>query len=335
MYILGIETSCDETAVSILDIESGKNFKILSEVVFTQEKVHELYGGVVPELAAREHLTAVTIVFEKALLEANLKLKDIDCICVTRGPGLKGSLLIGYNFAKGVCSTLNKSFIGVNHIEGHILSVQLDNPALEFPFLSLIASGGHTELIQVNGLGDYSVISRTTDDAAGEAFDKAANLLGIPYPGGAALAAIADTVTSSTFSLPRVMHGKRDFSFSGLKTAISLLIQKESKNLEAAKAELCYAIQNSIVEALIDKVDDAVKITGIKNLGVAGGVSANACLRRKLTAKKNVTTYFPENKHTTDNATMIAYAGGLRYLRGDITPLKEEVLARWPVETLK
>ena len=231
-FILGIESSCDESAAAILQYEiDSSDVHIVSEFISSQVALHQSYGGVVPELAAREHLRNLPFVVSEVLDRAKLAVKDLSSIAVSRGPGLKGCLLMGLNFARGLALSATVPLIGVNHIEAHLLSARLDNPDLEYPFLALIVSGGHTEVHYVPEVGKYELIARTIDDAAGEAFDKSANLLGFPYPGGAALAALAGEASSSRFKLPKVMRESEGFSFSGLKTAIALLVRKHEEDL--------------------------------------------------------------------------------------------------------
>lgn len=331
MFILGIESSCDETAISIIE-QQGLSFKVLSERISSQAKLHEKYGGVVPEVAAREHIKALPLIYDQVMREANLKLSQIATIAVTCGPGLKGCLLSAMNFAEGLACYSAANLVAVNHIEGHLLVSMLDNPELKPPYLSLIVSGGHTEIVQVKDLGDYTIISRTIDDAAGEAFDKSADLLGFAYPGGAKLAALADSVTSSRFTLPRIMPNRMEFSFSGLKTAIALLIQKHRQQLlqdASLKAELAYTIQSAIVSQLRERLELAIKQTNIRKLALGGGVSANQALRRAVLDIPKSESYFTRANWCTDNATMIAYAGAL--VPRKYTPL---VYPRWPLEDL-
>lgn len=322
MKILAIESSCDETAVSICETQE---FAVISELISSQVKLHAEYGGVVPELASREHLKNLPWITKQALKDANLTMRDIDLISVTGGPGLLGCLLMGYNFAKGL-SIVNKIPLQViNHIEGHLLSPCI-NQEVTFPALGLVVSGGHTEIHLINAPGDYKLLSRTIDDAAGEAFDKSANLLGFEYPGGKELAELADTVNKSEFKLPKIMPGKTEFSFSGLKTAISLLIKKHPEK----RSELAFTIQEAIVNHITEKLLLAVDSTGINTILVSGGVSANKHLRKRL-PELNLKPYFPEFRHCVDNATMIAYAGSTR-LKTKSYDLP--VNPRWRVEDL-
>ena len=337
MLCLGIETSCDESAIAVLDITNGSPAKILAEEISSQSEVHEVYGGVVPELASREHLRNLPIILDNVLARAEKSLNEMDLIAVTRGPGLLGCLLVGLNFAQGLSLATEIPVLGINHIEGHILAGQLDNPELTFPYIALVVSGGHTEIIAVHALGRYEVIARTLDDAAGEAFDKAAHIMGFSYPGGAKLADLADQGSKSSFKLPRVMRESPGFSFSGLKTAISMLVDK---NREAMKtdsniaASIAWTIQDSIIDALIFKLKQAISDSGFSRVLVTGGVSANKELRKRVSALKNVSSYFPSLSHCTDNAAMIAFAGALRFMKGDKIISNSEAIARWPVEQL-
>lgn len=336
MLILGIESSCDETAASIVRMVKGQRLEVLSEVISSQVDLHKAYGGVVPELAAREHLHNLPRVVSVAEERAGISIESIDLISYTRGPGLKGCLLMGDRFAKALAITNGKSLQGVNHVEAHLLSPMIDNQELRFPFLGLVVSGGHTELYIVRGLGCYELVARTIDDAAGEAFDKSANLLGMEYPGGAKLALLADSIGSSRYKLPAVMTERPEFSFSGLKTAISLMIKREGEYGD--RAELAYSIQEAIVSAIIRKVAFATERYGIKEIAISGGVSANRRLREELANIKGVNLFCARSLLCTDNATMIAFLGGLYEQQGDdngcsaqFDRLKMEVRARWPI----
>ncbi len=334
MLVLGIETSCDESAVALIELDSNARPKLLGELISSQNNIHEQYGGVVPELASREHLRNLPLLYDSLLSSANKTIQDIDLIGVTQGPGLKGCLLIGISFARGLSESMGKPLVGVNHIEGHLLAPRLDNPNLEFPYLCLIVSGGHTEIIEVRGVADYHLVTRTQDDAAGEAFDKSANLLGLPYPGGARLAALADTLKQSPLKLPKVMREQEGFSFSGLKTAFLLLVKQNQQNLndEIIKAQLAFAAQEAIVDTLIHKVGIALKERGISRLAVSGGVAANRRLREAVSSIKGVSSYFPTTLHSTDNAAMISYVAAARWQKG-IKSQDLSVMPRWPVES--
>lgn len=336
MLVLGIETSCDETAVALMSFSSAGIPTILTEEISSQAALHELYGGVVPELASREHLKNLPLLVEKVLGDSNVTLSELAGVAVTRGPGLQGCLLMGLCYAKGLAVSVGVPLVGVNHIEGHLLGPKLDNPELSFPYLGLVVSGGHTELHLVEGVGRYRVLARTTDDAAGEAFDKSANLLGLGYPGGAKLASLADTVSSSPFSLPKVMREAEGFSFSGLKTAVALLVRRNEGALcdPEKKAQIAYSVQDAIVDVLCYKLGRAIEAMGIRRVVVTGGVSANRCLRGRVSEIANVDVYFPTFSHSMDNAAMIAYVGGLRLGAGEGMPLDADVLSRWPVETM-
>ena len=338
MLVLGIESSCDETAVALVEFDAASRPRVVYEEISSQIKLHALYGGVVPELAAREHLANLPILIDRALQYVNTNELTIDLVAVTQGPGLKGCLLIGLEFAKGYCLANQIPLIGVNHIEGHVHAAKLDSPDLTEPFMALIVSGGHTEIVKVNKIGSYEVLARTIDDAAGEAFDKSANLLGFEYPGGAKLASLADTVSSSRFELPKVMRESQGFSFSGLKTAISLLLKRNHEDLKDAKlkAELAFAIQESIVDALLFKLSQELKNHEVSAITISGGVACNRRLREKIKTITELPVILPSIHHCVDNAAMIALAGGLRFLNRETKSLESmyphEVQARWPIE---
>ena len=340
-YLLAIETSCDETAVAAFELTASAP-RLISEEISSQTDLHKLYGGVVPELASREHLQALPVLTNKLLSDSGISSNQIDAIAVTCGPGLKGCLLMGIGFAKGLSLAHGIPVIGINHIEGHALSAQLDNPELKFPYLAVIVSGGHTEIQILHDVGSYQLIARTIDDAAGEAFDKSANLLKFEYPGGPKLAALADTVSATRFSLPRVMRDSEGFSFSGLKTAISLRVREQGAAIAEPeiRAELAHAIQLAIVEALVRKVEQAVRSTGIQRVAICGGVAANRALRAALAGLAGVTIYAPAMRHCMDNAAMIGYAAALRLQKGcnvcsTDSNLSLEPRARWPLEELQ
>lgn len=334
MLALGIETSCDESAVALLEFDSKNKPRLLGELISSQNAIHEQYGGVVPELASREHLRNLPLLYDSLLTTANKSIDDLELIGVTQGPGLKGCLLIGISFARGLSEATGKPLVGVNHIEGHLLAPRLDNPDLEFPYLCLIVSGGHTEIIEVRGVAEYHLVTRTQDDAAGEAFDKSANLLGLPYPGGAKLAALADTIRESPLKLPKVMREQEGFSFSGLKTAFLLLVRQNESKLkdESVKAQLAFAAQEAIVDTLVHKTSIALKERGISRLAVSGGVAANRRLREAVSSLKGISSYFPTSLHSTDNAAMIAYVAAERWQKG-IKSQDLLVKPRWPVES--
>ncbi|NDC38521.1 MAG: tRNA (adenosine(37)-N6)-threonylcarbamoyltransferase complex transferase subunit TsaD [Proteobacteria bacterium] len=337
-YLLAFETSCDETAVAVFDLSTGMP-RLVGEEISSQTELHKLYGGVVPELASREHLRALPLLTHKLLSEHGLSFQDCGVLAVTQGPGLKGCLLMGIGFAQGISLAHTIPLMGVNHIEGHALSAQMDNPELTPPYLVVIVSGGHTEIHLVEAQGRYRLIARTIDDAAGEAFDKSANLLHFEYPGGPKLAALADTVTATRFVLPRVMREAQGFSFSGLKTAIALRVREQGAALEdpVVRAELAHAIQGAIVEAIAFKVRQAVAEIGVSVVALCGGVAANRALRAALAALPGVRMYAPTLPHCMDNAAMIGYAAGLRILADrDVAQVGQALVprARWPLEEL-
>lgn len=331
-YILGIETSCDDTGVAVCGIENGK-ITLIDELLSSQIDAHKEYGGVVPEVASRLHLTNLPILYDEIFKRNDFKKEDLNAIGVTQGPGLKGCLLMGVNFAKGVSFSLKKPLIGVHHIKAHIMAALMDNEELTFPFLAIVVSGGHTEIVEVNSINDMKVLTRTIDDAAGEAFDKSANLLGFDYPGGAALSKIADSVTSSEFSLPKVMTEAEGFSFSGLKTAISLLIKKNQDflNDEKTKASLCFAIQDAIVGAIIYKTKKILRNKKYKSVVLAGGVAANKYLRKKLGELQGITLYCPKFTHCQDNGAMVSYLASMMYKEKMFIENNAEVYPRWDI----
>ncbi len=320
MIILGLESSCDETAAAL--IEDGKT--ILSSVVSSQVPVHKEFGGVVPELASREHVDNICFVVEQCLQEAELDWKQIDAIAVTRGPGLVGALLVGMAYAKGLAYALKIPFVGVNHLDGHIASILLDHPQAEFPALSLVVSGGHTSLFYLKEPGNYQEISRTCDDAAGEALDKLAKHLGLGYPGGPIIDRLAPRGNPKTiaFAIPRTSRNALDFSFSGIKTAaLRHMQQNHLEPLENAEEvpqpilDLVASYQSSIVDQLLDRLRKALKSHPVRSVQVSGGVSCNSELRRRSKeafSRQELKVYFPQPRLTTDNAAMIAAAGAAR-----------------------
>ncbi|MGY6091191.1 tRNA (adenosine(37)-N6)-threonylcarbamoyltransferase complex transferase subunit TsaD [Avibacterium paragallinarum] len=339
MRILGIETSCDETGVAIYDEEKG----LIANQLYTQIALHADYGGVVPELASRDHIRKTTPLIQAALQEANLRPEDIDGIAYTCGPGLVGALLVGSTIARSLAYAWNVPAIGIHHMEGHLLAPMLEENAPHFPFVALLVSGGHTQLVRVDGVGSYEVLGESIDDAAGEAFDKTAKLLGLDYPGGAALARLAQQGTPNRFIFPRPMTDRPglDFSFSGLKTFAANTIQqaiKEEGELTAqTKADIAYAFQQAVVETLAIKCRRALKETGFKRLVIAGGVSANQQLRQSLAelmAQLGGEVFYPQPQFCTDNGAMIAYTGFLRLKQGESSPLEIEVKPRWAMTDL-
>ena len=324
--ILSLETSCDETAAAV--IENGR--KILSNVVFSQIDLHELYGGVVPEIASRAHMEACDRVIDQALREAGMRLEDVDALAVTKGPGLVGALLTGVNCMKGLAFAAGKPLVGVNHIEGHVSANYLTHPDLEPPFLCLVVSGGHSHLVEVADYGVYRLIGQTADDAAGEAFDKAARVLGLPYPGGPRIDALAEEGNPDAFALPKPKTaGRYDYSFSGLKTAfINTVHGIEQRGEPLPKADLAASFRKAVCRELTDKAERAIREQasgdGKRAFAMAGGVSANRELRRAAQAmcsRQQVKLYMPEIPLCTDNGAMIGSAAYYRLIRGEIADL--------------
>lgn len=324
MFILGIDTSCDDTAAAV--IMDGK--KVLSSIISNQEMIHKRYGGIVPELASRRHIEMIWPVTEEALRVAGVSLGDLSGIAVCYGPGLIGSLLVGCSFAKAVCYSRNITLIPVNHIEGHIFSSFLKEDGsvldIEFPFLALIVSGGHTSLYRVDGFGDYRELGRTRDDAAGEAYDKVAKLLGLGYPGGPVIDGLAKDGDPDAIRFPRAyLSGSLDFSFSGLKTAVRLEIQGTEVRRQRTE-DIAASFQAAVIDVIIKKVEIALKIEGLKTLAVSGGVGANSTLRKELirvAEERGLRLFMPPLQFCTDNAAMIALAGYYNYQRGIVAGL--------------
>lgn len=331
--ILGIESSCDDTSAAVIQ---GK--KILSNVVSTQ-KIHQNYGGVVPELASRAHLQNIIPVVHQAIQLANINKKAIDAISFTRGPGLLGSLLVGTSFAKSLSMSLNVPLIEVNHMQGHIFAHFIEDESKEnisFPFLCLTVSGGHTQIVQVNDYFNMEVLGETLDDAAGEAFDKIGKILGLEYPAGPTIDKLSQNGDKDKFKFPLPKLEGIKFSFSGIKTSVLYFIQKElQKNPDFIKENLediCASVQKTILSSLLDKLKLAIEITGIKNVAIAGGVSANSELRReikKFELEKNCKTFIPKFEYTTDNAAMIAVVGSIKYEHNKFSDLKTIATARY------
>jgi len=317
MRILGIESSCDETGVALVDASGSATPRLLGHALHSQIEMHQAYGGVVPELASRDHIRRVLPLTDAVLAQAGLPLSAVDAIAYTRGPGLAGALLVGSGVACALGFALNKPVIGVHHLEGHLLSPFLSADPPEFPFVALLVSGGHSQLMRVDGIGRYEMLGETIDDAAGEAFDKSAKLMGLGYPGGPALSRLAEQGDPQAFKLPRpLLHsGDLDFSFAGLKTAVLTQAKKLGGELEARKADLAASTQAAIVEVLLKKSMAALKGSGLRRLVVAGGVGANKPLRQQLNAacaKAGARVHYPELHLCTDNGAMIAMAAAMR-----------------------
>ncbi len=334
MKVLGIESSCDETGIAVLDVETGE----LHQRLYSQIERHREYGGVVPELASRDHVAkAGPMIIE--LLEATGGVDSLDGIVYTRGPGLIGALMVGASIARGMGWALNKPVLGVHHMEGHLLAPMLSADKPEFPFVALLVSGGHSMLVDVQAVGHYQILGETLDDAVGEAFDKTAMLLGLPYPGGPELAALAAGVTESELVFPRPMVDRPglEFSFSGLKTFALNTIQRLSPLSEQDRAEIAFAFERAVVETLQIKCQRALQHAGYRSLVVAGGVGANRRLRQQLAVmaeKHGYKVSFPAMEYCTDNGAMIAYAGGLRMAAGQQDVDVSDVLPRWSLEDL-
>ncbi len=334
MRVLGIETSCDETGVAIYDEHQG----ILSHKLYSQVKLHADYGGVVPELASRDHVRKIVPLIKQALSEANCTEKDLDGIAFTQGPGLVGALLVGSSVARSLAYAWQLPAVGVHHMEGHLLAPMLDEPAPEFPFVALLVSGGHSMMVEVKGIGQYKVLGESVDDAAGEAFDKTAKLLGLDYPGGPLLAKLAEKGEAGHYDFPRPMTTKPglDFSFSGLKTFAANTI-RECDGSEQAHANIAYAFQEAVVDTLAIKCKRALKHTRLKRLVIAGGVSANKQLREQLAEMmKGIKgqVFYPRFEYCTDNGAMIAYAGLQRLKAGETESLATKARPRWSLEDL-
>jgi N6-L-threonylcarbamoyladenine synthase len=336
MITLGIETSCDETGIAIYDSEDG----LLANQLHSQIKLHAKFGGVVPELASRDHIKRLLPLLKLALKEAELTLDKINLIAYTQGPGLLGTLLTGASFAQSIALTNNIPIMGIHHLEGHLLAPLLEDNPPEFPHLALLVSGGHTQLIKVEDIGEYTLLGQSIDDAAGEAFDKTAKLLGLGYPGGPAISKLAEDGDPKKFELTRPMINRPglDFSFSGLKTQVRNLYQN---NPDSLKADIAASFEQTIIDTLIIKTKRALKETNLKTLIISGGVSANKKLRSSMKeqlSKMGVSVHYPRVEFCTDNGAMIAIAGSMRAQKfginyADITPCAIKAQARWALHT--
>ncbi|WP_184525833.1 tRNA (adenosine(37)-N6)-threonylcarbamoyltransferase complex transferase subunit TsaD [Variovorax sp. Sphag1AA] len=342
MFVLGIESSCDETGVALVEAGASGLPRLASHALHSQIAMHQAYGGVVPELASRDHIRRVLPLAESVFAQAGQRLSDVDVVAYTRGPGLAGALLVGAGVACALGAALGKPVLGVHHLEGHLLSPFLSADPPEFPFVALLVSGGHTQLMRVDGVGKYELLGETIDDAAGEAFDKSAKLMGLPYPGGPWLAKLAESGDAAAFKLPRpLLHsGDLDFSFAGLKTAVLTQAKKLGDELESRKSDLAASTQAAIVEVLLKKSLGAIEQTGLTRLVVAGGVGANRSLRDQLNAacaKRGVRVHYPELHLCTDNGAMIAMAAAMRLQAGIQQPTERyafDVKPRWPLASL-
>ena len=334
MLILGIESSCDETGLALYDTEEG----LISQALHSQVDLHADYGGVVPELASRDHVRKITPLTRLILKDGNKSLSDLDGIAYTAGPGLMGALLVGASFAKSLAWSLNIPSIGVHHMEAHLLAPLIETTnAPDLPFIALLVSGGHTQLVHVKALGDYKILGESLDDAAGEAFDKTAKLLGLGYPGGPKIAAKAEFGDPTRFKFPRPMTDRPglDFSFSGLKTFALNTVHNNSPLSEQDKADIALAFELAAVDTLTIKCKRAIDQTRVKHLVIAGGVSANTRLREKLTSSLSAQVIYAPLELCTDNGAMIAYAGALRLQAGQRSDLSIITRARWPMDQLE
>jgi N6-L-threonylcarbamoyladenine synthase len=342
MLVLGIESSCDETGVALVEATGGAVPVLRADALHSQIDMHQAYGGVVPELASRDHIRRVLPLAERVLFQAGATLDQIDVVAYTRGPGLAGALLVGAGVACALGAALDKPVLGMHHLEGHLLSPFLGADPPEFPFVALLVSGGHTQLMRVDGVGRYELLGETIDDAAGEAFDKSAKLMGLGYPGGPALSRLAQQGDPQAFKLPRpLLHsGDLDFSFAGLKTAVLTQAKKLGPELEARKADLAASTQAAIVDVLVKKSMVALERTGLRRIVVAGGVGANKLLRAELDAacaRRGVRVHYPELQFCSDNGAMIAMAAAMR-LQANVQAATKvyafDVKPRWPLAEL-
>jgi N6-L-threonylcarbamoyladenine synthase len=334
MRVLGIETSCDETGIAVYDGEKG----LLSHVLYSQIAIHADYGGVVPELASRDHIRKTLPLIKEALQQAGVHADSIDGVAYTAGPGLSGALLVGASIGRSLAMAWGKPALAVHHMEGHLLAPMLEANSPQFPFIALLVSGGHTQLVRVDGIGQYQLLGESVDDAAGEAFDKTAKLMGLDYPGGPLLAKLAVSGNPKKYKFPRPMTDRPglDFSFSGLKTAASNVIAAEG-NSPQVQADIAASFQQAVVDTLVFKCQRALTDTGLKTLVVAGGVSANTSLREQLQlllSKMKGEVFYPRKEFCTDNGAMIAFAGYQRLKAGQQQDLSIGVTPRWPMTEL-
>jgi N6-L-threonylcarbamoyladenine synthase len=343
MKILGIESSCDETGVAVLEMPSDGQPRLLADALHSQVEMHQAYGGVVPELASRDHIRRLVPLLRQVVEQAGVPLPELDAIAYTRGPGLAGALLVGAGVACSLAAALDRPVIGVHHLEGHLLSPFLSGDAPQLPFLALLVSGGHTQLMRIDAIGSYALLGETIDDAAGEAFDKSAKMMGLGYPGGPALARLAEFGDAAAYELPRpLLHSANlDFSFAGLKTAVLTQVRRLGSNVCVQdRANLAAATQSAIVDVLVRKSTRALRQTSLSRLVVAGGVGANTELRRRLSlacAQVGGRVHFPELKLCTDNGAMIALAAALRWRAGCEQPQRAysfDVRPRWPLASV-
>ena len=336
MRVLGIETSCDETGVALMDSTAG----LIGQALHSQIDMHRAYGGVVPELASRDHIARVLPLIDTVLAQAQLGRADIDAIAVTAGPGLAGALLVGTSIGHAIGFALGKPVIDVHHLEGHLMSPLLATPAPQWPYVALLVSGGHTQLLRVEAPGQYELLGETLDDAAGEAFDKTAMLLGLGYPGGPEVSRLAEFGQAGAVTLPRPMlnSGRLDFSFSGLKTAVATAVSKLDNTCELERANIARGFVDAVVDVLATKCTAALRATGFRTLVVAGGVGANTQLRQRLQLEVQAlggTVFFPPLALCTDNGAMIALAGLHRLQRGEVTPTQAfDVRPRWALNAI-
>ena len=334
MLVLGIETSCDETGLALYDSNEG----LLADELYSQIDIHQDYGGVVPELASRDHADRVLPLLKRLLEKSTKCLDDIDLIAYTAGPGLKGCLLVGSTFARALSYVTDKPIISINHIEAHLLAPFMEYSDLSFPFFGLLISGGHTMIIDAKSIGEYEIMGETLDDAVGEAFDKSAKLMGLDYPGGPLIEKLAKEGISGSYKFPRPILNKPncDFSFSGLKTHI-MLTWKDSEKSEQVQKNISLELQNSVTDCLVGKLKRAYDEKGYSSIIVSGGVSANQFIREKIDSfaySINVKSYYPSKKYCTDNGVMIAYAGYKKYEAGQVYNLEGIVKPRWPLDQL-